>query len=316
MKEVETSIRQRVATKPFQQKDINANRDDRHHKIAKLKADLHKINISKPDSSSQIEKPQPKQKTANYSLDRLRGVDLHIIQTHLNTTRSKNRCESDPFAKQTEVNRMMRATLFNWLLEVTTKFQLNPRTIFLCANVFDRYMTQTNIKKKNLQLLGITCLYIASKFEDVQPPRIRDLCFLCNDIYTPKEVLLLEGLILASLKFDLIFVSAFDVVELYMALNCVYNIQTNDMIMFILNTFLVQGTINMVDSFKLASFSCTLVQKYGLQKPFEHNYGDVSDSEDAKLEQCLKQMFSAIKKYRLSALEKVVCLLPCHFLLA
>lgn len=315
MKEVEACQRSNVPFMPLQKRDLNAMNNDRHHKIAKLKADLNKINIRKPDTSSQTEKLPTKQKTVKNSLNELRGVNLEKIQAHLHSIRSKNKVECDPFTKQTEVNRIMRATLFNWLLEVATKFQLNPRTIFLCAHIFDRYLTKTNIEKKNLQLLGITCLYIAAKFEDVQPPRIRDLCFLCNDIYKPDDILLLEGNILSSLNFDLIFVSAYDVVEINMALNNIFNVNTNNLVMFILYTFLIQGTISMVDSFKLASFTCTLVQRYSCREVGALNYNDISGIETGKLEQCLNQMFNVIKKYRLSALEKDLSALPHNFLL-
>lgn len=307
MKDIEACPKPKLAFNPLMKRDMNIANNDRNHKICKLKADLQKVNINKP-----VVAPVQKPKTVRNPLESLRGVDLYKIREHLFASRGKNRVETDPLAKQTEINRMMRATLFNWLLEVAGKFQLNPRTIFLCAHVFDRFCATTNVQKSSLQLLGITCLYIASKFEDVQPPRIRDLCFLCNDIYKPDDILTLESDVLASLAFDLIFVSAYDVVEIEMALKGVFGVNTNKAIMFVLHTFLIQGTISMVDSFKLAGYTCTLVQG---QRTQTADAGDISGSESEKLDKCLKQMLNVIKKYRLSGLEKEMTALPHGILL-
>lgn len=312
MKEVEACAKQSVPFMPLQKRDLNALNNVRHHKIAKLRADLHKINIKQLDSSSAAEKTQARPKTDAGAVSRMRGVDLQKIQAHLSATKHKNRVEADPFGKQSEINRMMRATLFNWLLEVSTKFQLNNRTMFLCAQIFDRFLLHCDVQKKNLQLLGITCLHVASKFEDVHPPRLRDLCFLCNDIYKPADILLLEESILAALDFNLVFVSALDVVELNMAMRDVLDARSNELIMFVLHSYLIQGTISMVDSFKLASYTCTLVQGRCSAEP-DCQFGELSCAESGKLELCLKQMLGTIKKYRLTALEKGVNLLPRDF---
>lgn len=308
MKDLSVCAKPRAVFAPLQPRDLNIANAQRNHKIGKLKADLARINIRKPDSSSQVEKPAQLPKTANTHAS-LRGVDLVTIRAHLYATRGKNRLEADPLAKQPEINRVMRATLFNWLCEVASKFALKPRTIFLCAHIFDRYCATTTVHKKSLQLLGITCLYAASKFEDVQPPRIRDLCYLCNDVYAPADILALEASILLALNFDLIFVSPYDVVELNMAARGVYDVHTHKTIMFVLHTFVIQGTISMVDSFKLAAYTCTLVQEQCAES-------EVSAAEASKLEQCLKQMMSVVSKYKLSVLERDVCALPHNFLLA
>lgn len=45
-------------------------------------------------------------------------------------------------------------------------FTLHRQTFYLAQSYFDRFMlTQNNIEKGVLQLVGITCLFIASKME-------------------------------------------------------------------------------------------------------------------------------------------------------
>lgn len=302
MKDMQACAIPRVPFAALQPRDLNIANAQRNHKISKLKADLARVNIRSVDSSSHAQKLVQVPKTAKVHAS-LHGVDLQKIRAHLHATRSRNRLMEDPLAKQTEINRAMRATLFNWLCEVAVKFQLSPRTIFLCANVFDRYCASTPLQKKNLQLCGITCLYIASKFEDVQPPRVRDLCYLCNDVYTTADILTLEASILCALNFDLICVTPFDVVELNMAAHNVYDAHTHKTIMCVLHTFVIQGMTSMVDAFKLAAYTCTLVQG-------SCSGEELSSAEAAKLEQCLKQMMSVVSKYKLTVIERDLCALP------
>lgn len=57
------------------------------------------------------------------------------------------------------------------------KFRLLPETLFLCLNMIDRVLQiNTKIPKKKLQLMGGTCMLIASKYEEYRPPEVRDIC--------------------------------------------------------------------------------------------------------------------------------------------
>ncbi|EEC47909.1 predicted protein, partial [Phaeodactylum tricornutum CCAP 1055/1] len=64
----------------------------------------------------------------------------------------------------------MRSILVDWLVEVHTKFRLIPETLYLCVNIIDRYLSQVETVRKRLQLVGITAMLIASKYEEIYPP--------------------------------------------------------------------------------------------------------------------------------------------------
>ncbi|KAF0032016.1 hypothetical protein F2P81_016571 [Scophthalmus maximus] len=67
----------------------------------------------------------------------------------------------------------MRAILLDWLLEVSEVYSLHRQTAYLAQDFFDRFMlTQENVNKDHLQLVGITALFIASKIEEIYPPKI------------------------------------------------------------------------------------------------------------------------------------------------
>lgn len=52
------------------------------------------------------------------------------------------------------------------LLQVSEVYSLHRQTTYLAQDFFDRFMlTQEDVRKETLQLLGITALFIASKAE-------------------------------------------------------------------------------------------------------------------------------------------------------
>ena len=58
----------------------------------------------------------------------------------------------------------MRAILLDWLIEVCEVYKLHRETYYLTVDYIDRYLSmKKNISKNQLQLIGITCLFIASK---------------------------------------------------------------------------------------------------------------------------------------------------------
>lgn len=66
---------------------------------------------------------------------------------------------------QDDINEKMRAILVDWMVGVTLKFRLLPDTLQLSINIVDRYLAQKKTMRKNLQLVGVVSLIIASKFE-------------------------------------------------------------------------------------------------------------------------------------------------------
>ena len=52
-----------------------------------------------------------------------------------------------------------------------------PETLFLTVTLFDRYLSQVIIKKNEMQLVGLTALLLASKYEDFWHPRVNIIIF-------------------------------------------------------------------------------------------------------------------------------------------
>ena len=58
----------------------------------------------------------------------------------------------------------------DWLVDVHFKFKLLPETLFITINLIDRYLQKIDTKKEKLQLVGVTSLFIACKYEEIYAP--------------------------------------------------------------------------------------------------------------------------------------------------
>uniref|UniRef100_A0A8C0QUX6 G2/mitotic-specific cyclin-B1 n=1 Tax=Canis lupus dingo TaxID=286419 RepID=A0A8C0QUX6_CANLU len=73
-----------------------------------------------------------------------------------------------------EVTGNMRAILIDWLVQVQMKFRLLQETMYMTLSIIDRFMQNNCVPKKMLQLVGVTAMFIASKYEEMYPPEIGD----------------------------------------------------------------------------------------------------------------------------------------------
>lgn len=87
----------------------------------------------------------------------------------LNTEKKWN---GDPsyMSKQKEIDETMRSTLIDWIIQIHYNFKMLPETLFLTVNIIDRYWGKHQIKKKEVQLVGIAAILISSKYEEIYPP--------------------------------------------------------------------------------------------------------------------------------------------------
>ena len=100
---------------------------------------------------------------------------------------------------QPHINDRMRSILVDWLVGVHWKFNLVPETLYLSISTMDRYLAQKVVTRAKLQLVGITSLWIASKYEEIYPPELCDLVYICDKAYPKgRYVFVLTLLVLQS----------------------------------------------------------------------------------------------------------------------
>lgn len=114
----------------------------------------------------------------------------------------------------------MRAILLDWVMEVCEVYHLRRVTYYLSVDYFDRFLSiRPDVPKNQLQLVGVTCLFLASKLEEVYPPRLTEFSYVCDGACSPEDILACELLILNSLGWDLNIMTPSDWLNLYMQIH-------------------------------------------------------------------------------------------------
>lgn len=131
------------------------------------------------------------------------------IKKYLVSKDSENILEKNFISSQKEINYKMRAKLVDWIIDVSLKFKLLDQTLFASIWYLDQYISKSKeISKNNLQLIGICCLMISAKFEEVYPPCLSDYEKVCDGAYSIDEIIDFEGEIMVTLNFNLAFNSS------------------------------------------------------------------------------------------------------------
>ncbi|MFS8030530.1 putative cyclin domain-containing protein [Helianthus anomalus] len=131
---------------------------------------------------------------------------LYAAEIHANlcTNELKWRHSTDYMKTvQLEITQEMRSILIDWLVEVCEEYGLASETFYLTVALIDIYLSKKCIGKRRLQLLGITCMLVASKYEEICAPRVEEFCFITDSTYTRADVLEMEHQILDVLSFQL-----------------------------------------------------------------------------------------------------------------
>lgn len=103
--------------------------------------------------------------------------------------------------------------LYEWLIDVHLKFKLNPETLYLTFNIIDRYLEMKSVNRSKLQLIGVTAMLIASKYEEIYAPEVRDFVYITERNCSKNEILQLEAEILSKLNFQVLCVYPYTFLE-------------------------------------------------------------------------------------------------------
>ncbi|XP_057794410.1 putative cyclin-A3-1 [Salvia miltiorrhiza] len=104
---------------------------------------------------------------------------------------------------QRDVSANMRGILVDWLVEVAEEYRLQSDTLYLTVSYIDRFLSANVITRQRLQLLGVSSMLIACKYEEINPAHVEDFCYITDNTYTREEVMKMESDVLTSLKFEM-----------------------------------------------------------------------------------------------------------------
>ncbi|KAL1540597.1 Cyclin-B2-3 [Salvia divinorum] len=125
------------------------------------------------------------------------------LYTYYKKMESSSCVPSNYMARQSDINERMRGILIDWLIEVHYKFELMDETLYLTVNLIDRFLALQPVVRKKLQLVGVTAMLLACKYEEVSVPVVEDLILISDKAYCRKEVLDMEKLMMNTLQFNM-----------------------------------------------------------------------------------------------------------------
>jgi len=118
--------------------------------------------------------------------------------------------------QQPDISEGMRQILVDWLIEVHLKFKMKAHTLFISVNLIDRFLSKVLVERNQLQLVGITSLMIAAKYEEIYPPPIGDFVYITDNAYSKSELILKELEILTVLDFNVTFPISYTFLERFL----------------------------------------------------------------------------------------------------
>ena len=77
----------------------------------------------------------------------------------------------------------------DFMLQVHYKFELMDETLYLTVNIIDRFLARQTVVRKKLQLVGVTAMLLACKYEEVSVPIVEDFIMISDRAYARAEVL-------------------------------------------------------------------------------------------------------------------------------
>jgi energy-converting hydrogenase Eha subunit C len=98
----------------------------------------------------------------------------------------------------------MVANLVDYLVKIVRRHRLRKETLFLSLNMIYRCLEKMPIKDVfNFELLAITCVMIAAKYEEIYPPQTQDYLNISQNRYTREMLFQMEFDVLMKLDFDI-----------------------------------------------------------------------------------------------------------------
>lgn len=192
---------------------------------------------------------------------------------------------------QADVNCRMRAIVVNWMIEVHDRFKLLPDTLFLAVIILDRYMSAiTKIKKNRLQLIAVTALLVACKYEEIFSPEVRDFVCILDRTYEREDLMEQENQMMKVLKFELTFPTSLRYFEVLRELYSI-NQKYNHIALFLLELTLIDCRFSKYSQATVATTITFILMKIYYNYSFDKFIDNSIKIPENTIKECLIDIF-------------------------
>ena len=201
----------------------------------------------------------------------------YLEDIYLNLLLEERQTEIKPkmgyMSTQNEINEQMRAILIDWIIEVHFQFNLRQETLYMTISIIDTYLSFHFISRKELQLLGIACLLISCKSQEIYYPQQNKFIEVTDGAYTKEDMLKMENDIIKKLNFNIVYPTPND---FYNILSKLYNFDKKQYFLgkYFIECVLIDYQMIKYSSSVIAAACIYLVMKYfginGYQKLYSN----------------------------------------------
>ena len=120
------------------------------------------------------------------------------------------------FMSKHKINLKIRTKMVDWMLEVFHTLNSNELTIFAAVNIMDQYFWKCKdiLKSEDVHLIGVVCIYLASKTYDLLPIPINNLIHsVAHDMFTQKTIKETEKKIVKAIDFEVMIPTTYEFIQ-------------------------------------------------------------------------------------------------------
>lgn len=153
------------------------------------------------------------QEKLNHILISNYGSDIYNFSVEL----ENQSFNPDPL-KNHQIDSDIRTKMIDWMLEVLNAYNSEIYTFNLSVLIMDMYFakSKTTLLNKDVHLIGICSLFIASKMEDIYPIRMSHVkTKISHGKFSEKDIRKKERAILEALNFEVITTSTSDFIKTF-----------------------------------------------------------------------------------------------------
>jgi cyclin B len=206
--------------------------------------------------------------------------------------------------RQNDINNKMRAILIDWIIDLHRHFDLSQEILYMTISIIDTYLSFHCISRKDLQLLGISCLLISCKFEEKNFPQPIKFVEMTDGAYTKEEMLKMEYDVIKKLNFNIVYPTSND---FYKILSKLFNFNQKQYILgkYFLECILIDYEMIRYSPNITAAACCYLVMKYFGMNGYQTLFNDfIIQEKNPKnlIKDCSKDIHKSILNLSKSSL--------------
>jgi len=202
-----------ILTEDIEKQQKESPKNIKNNKIKNNKNKNEKGSSIDSQKEAEVEKRKTRKDKLNEILITNYGPEIYEFSMELEKL---SFCPNN--LKKHKIEPEIRTKMIDWMIEVLSAYNSDPQTFSLSVQLLDMYIARTSnvLTNNDIHLLGVCCMYIASKMEDIVPLRMNHVkSKISHNKFSEKEIKKKEKVILETINFETITSSTYDFIRTF-----------------------------------------------------------------------------------------------------